>query len=149
MSRTVRGSALALALAIVALGALACGQAATPVADGTTVDFEVIVRDGAIRTSGAECSGASPYLHVRAGVPWRIEDPEGRTLASGSLPAGEAINAFEEDLEVPRVPTFCRMRWELTLPPADGYMFMLEEGTPVTFDLDSLDDERRITVIIR
>jgi hypothetical protein len=127
------------------------GPTATPSpdADLVTFDLQVLVRDGAIRTLDAECSGSSGFLYIHRGAPYWVEETaDGRVALAGQLPAGTVVPAFPDDFGVPRVPSFCRFSWEVTLAADREYRLLLEEGDPVTFDLASLDAERRITVVV-
>lgn len=111
--------------------AAACGGS------GRQYAITLEVQDGWIRSPGAECAGSIPYLFVHRTGPFRIEDRVGEVVASGELPGGIAVEAFHEDLEVPRVPTFCRFRIAAELPGPGAYRLVLEKGSPLAFSAES------------
>ncbi|MGH2685189.1 MAG: hypothetical protein ACRDJP_06975, partial [Actinomycetota bacterium] len=75
------------------------------------------------------------------------EDPSGREVATGVLPAGRAVRAVNEELGVPRVPTFCRFRFRVDeVSGGGGYRLILEEGSPLRFSLD--EGARAVTLVI-
>ncbi len=105
------------------------------------------VRDAWVRAPGEECAGSRPFLYVHRDAPYRVEDAStGEEVASGELPAGTAVEAFPEDLEVPRVPTFCLFRFTVALPRAGDYRFVLEEGDPVEFSAQR--ESRDVTIVL-
>ena len=152
MSQPVAAVRLGLATVVLAVAALGCeSPPTTTTASPASQIFElqVMVRDGAVRALDAECAGAAPFLYVHMGAAYRIaERPDGTTVMSGALPAGRAVPAFEGGLGIPREPSFCLFSWMASLDRGPEYQFMLEEGDPVPFDLDSLDEERRITIVL-
>ena len=123
--------ALLALLALLAFSATACGVS------GRQYAITLEVQDGWIRSPGAECAGSIPFLFVHPTGPFRVEDRAGNVLASGELPDGIAVEAYNEDLEVPRVPTFCRFRLEAELPGPGDYRLQLEEGPPLEFSAGS------------
>ena len=105
------------------------------------------VRDAGIRTPGTECAGSRPFLFVHRDAPYRVEEAtSGEEIASGELPPGTAVEAFPEDLEVPRVPTFCRFRFTVALPRAGDYRLVLEEGEPLEFSAGR--ESRDVTLVL-
>src|SRR5919108_996620 len=121
MRQARAGVALLALLALLAFSATACGVS------GRQYAITLEVQDGWIRSPGAECAGSIPFLFVHPTGPFRVEDRAGNVLASGELPDGIAVEAYNEDLEVPRVPTFCRFRLEAELPGPGDYRLQLEE----------------------
>ena len=111
-----RGAALVLCLA-----AVACAR-------GTEYPVTLEVRDGWVREPGAECAGSRPFLFAHRDAPFRVETPRGASVASGELPAGTAVEALRQEVGAPRVPTFCRFRFSLSLPGRGRYRFELEGG---------------------
>ena len=131
-----RRAALALCLA-----AAACGGS------GDTVEVTLEVRDGWVREPDAECAGSIPFLYVHRGGPYRVEaDRGGRVVSSGTLPPGRAVEAVNEDLGVPRVPTFCRFRFAVEVPGPGDYRLELEEGSPLEFEVG--DAPRPVILVI-
>ena len=91
-------------------------------------------QDKNVREEGIECAGARPYHYVHARAPYTIEDGDGEVVADGELPAGHAENAEPEiDWNVPRIPTFCVMEFEVELPERPRYRLRLERGAPLEF----------------
>ena len=101
--------------------------------DGVEHRITLEVQDGWIREPGSECAGSRPFLYVHREAPFEVQDANGDTVDSGRLPEGTAVEAANEDLEVPRVPTFCRFEFTLSLPEGDDYRLVLEEGDPLEF----------------
>lgn len=116
---------------LLVLLATACGTS------GRQYAITLEVQDGWIRSPGAECAGSIPFLFVHRTGTYRVEDRAGEVVASGELPDGIAVEAFNEDLEVPRVPTFCRFRLEAELPGPGAYRLQLEQGPPLEFSAGS------------
>jgi hypothetical protein len=117
--------------ALLVLLATACGGS------GSQYTITLEVQDAWIRLPGAECAGSIPYLFVHRTGPFQIVDRAGEVVASGELPGGVAVEAFHEDLEVPRVPTFCRFRIDAELPGPGDYRLVLERGSPLAFSVGS------------
>jgi hypothetical protein len=118
-------------VALLVFMATACGGS------GRQYAITLEVQDGWIRSPGAQCAGSIPYLFVHRTGTFRIEDRAGEVVASGELPDGIAVEAFHEDLEVPRVPTFCRFHIAAELPGPDAYRLVLEKGSPLEFSAGS------------
>ena len=129
-----RGAALVLCL----LGAACAGE--------PNVDITLEVRDGWVREPGTECAGSRPFLFVHRDAEFRVEDPDGRVVASGLLPPGEAVEALNEELGVPRVPTFCRFVFGVEVPEPGDYRLVLEQGSPLEFTLQG--EARDVTLVI-
>jgi hypothetical protein len=98
-----------------------------------------------VREPGAECAGSIPFLYVHRTGPYRVESGD-EVVADGELPGGVAVEAYNEDLEVPRVPTFCRFRIEASLPEPGPYRLILEEGSPLEFDVGDEDTPILVTI---
>ena len=116
--------------ALLVLFATACGGS------GRQYAITLEVQDGWIRSPGAECAGSIPFLFVHRTGTYRVEDRASEVVASGKLPDGIAVEAYNEDLEVPRVPTFCRFRLEAELPGPGVYRLVLEKGPPLEFSAE-------------
>ncbi|OWV08027.1 hypothetical protein B5D80_13350 [Micromonospora wenchangensis] len=120
LTTSARHGVGALAILLLA-GAAGCGgpdagpEAVTP----TTV--RVLVRDINIRAEGVDCAGTGPYLYFHHRAPFRVLDPDGAALVTGTLPAGTAVAAFDEDLGVERVPTYCEFAVPVQVPQRAGY----------------------------
>ncbi len=96
---------------------------------GEDVRIRLVVQDKNVREEGIECAGARPYHYVHARAAYTIEDGDGEVVADGELPAGRAENAEPEiDWNVPRIPTFCVMDFEVELPGRPRYRLRLERG---------------------
>ncbi|MCO1577548.1 hypothetical protein M8C13_17455 [Crossiella sp. SN42] len=116
------------------------GCASTPAP--TAAPVKLLVRDGAMREVGAECSGTGAYqaIHPKAG--FRVQDAGGKRLAEGTLPPGKAVKAIEEQLDVPREPTFCQVEFTAELPAADGYRLLVGDLPPIELARDPSLGER-------
>ncbi|MDQ4005468.1 MAG: hypothetical protein M3135_04085 [Actinomycetota bacterium] len=112
----------------------------------TAVDITLEVRDGWIREPGVECAGSRPFLYVHRNAPFRVEDGSGEVLTSGVLPSGTGVEALNEDLGVPKVPTFCRFRFSVEVPGPGRYRLVLEQGSPL--ELSVQGEVRDVTLVI-
>jgi hypothetical protein len=115
--------------AVVVLAGCGGGAASRPT-------VAVVAPDAVLRSLGEPCSGGEPFLYAHATAPWRVEDASGKVVASGDLPEGEAIPAFNHDPGVPRVPTFCRFELHAGVSPGVRYRLVLPEGDPLPFALE-------------
>ncbi|WP_344885377.1 hypothetical protein [Allokutzneria multivorans] len=97
---------------------------------GASTEVKLLVRDGTVRSVGSECSGTGAYASLHRSAKFVVRGVGGEQVASGVLPAGKAVAALEEDLEVPRVPTFCELTFEVSLPAADAYDLVVD-GEPI------------------
>lgn len=95
------------------------------------------VRDGALRAPGEQCAGSVPFLYLHGTAPYRLEDGDGTTVATGRLPQGRAVPALREELGVPRVPTFCRMRFAVRAPERREYRLVVDERESLRFSASS------------
>ncbi|MCP3803547.1 hypothetical protein NLX83_30175 [Allokutzneria sp. A3M-2-11 16] len=102
--------------------AAGCGNA--------SAEVKLLVRDGTVRAVGSECSGTGAYAALHRSAKFTVRGAEGKQVAEGVLPAGKAVAALEEDLKVPRVPTFCELTFAVSLPVADTYDLVVE-GEPI------------------
>jgi hypothetical protein len=125
------GVAVLLAASLIA----ACGGGAADGERPLTVRLDV--RDGALRAPGEQCAGSMPFLYLHATAPYRLEDGDGATVARGRLPQGRAVPALQEELGVPRVPTFCRMRFAVRAPQRREYRLVVDEREPLRFSASS------------
>ncbi|MFB9906036.1 hypothetical protein [Allokutzneria oryzae] len=88
--------------------------------------MKVLVRDGTVRAVGAECSGTGAYAALHRSAKFRVRAVGGKRLAEGALPEGRAVAALDEDIGVPRVPTFCEMTFKVALPAAEYYELVVD-----------------------
>lgn len=127
----------ALVLPSLLTGALtACGDAEEA---RTAMTVRVLVRDINIRPAGVECAGTGPYTHFHNRAPFQVVDTAGRTLAEGALSPGRSVATFAEDLEVPRVPTYCEFALPVDLAARHAYRLVVDGHPPV--DLTPNDSE--------
>ncbi|WP_328347745.1 hypothetical protein [Micromonospora sp. NBC_00421] len=136
------GALLTLLLA----GAGGCGgdagaEAVTP----TTV--RVLVRDINIRAEGVDCAGTGPYLYFHHRASFRLLDPDGAALVTGTLPAGTAVAAFAEDLAVERVPTYCEFAVPVQVPQRAGYRLEVAGRPPIDLTPDSSEGPALVAVV--
>ncbi|MEU8423509.1 hypothetical protein AB0C15_21805 [Micromonospora sp. NPDC048835] len=134
-------------LALLLVGATGCGTAdAAPEAVSPTT-VRVLVRDINIRAAGVDCAGTGPYQHFHNRAPFRVLDADGAALASGQLPAGTAVAAFDEDLGVERLPTYCEFNVGVRVPQRASYRLEVD-GRP-TLDLtpDSSEGPALVAVV--
>jgi len=140
---------LLLMLAVVAAACSTDTGSSPDATNGGTVDdagtagvhLRVIIPDMNIRPEGAECSGARPYRHLRPGVAYTLETPDGDVLTSGELPTGNAENADPtidwEDLA--RIPTVCIMEVNVgELPDHPDYELHIEGAKPIPFGAEDV-----------
>ena len=121
------------------LAAAGCGGGG----DKTDAHIQLVVADKNIRKEGAECAGAIPFQHIHKGAPFRVEAENGTTVAEGELPAGRARNAEPEiDWGVERIPTFCVLDFDVSLPARPSYRLRLDRGRPLEFRPASRAGER-------
>ncbi|MFJ6194731.1 hypothetical protein [Micromonospora sp. NPDC092111] len=137
------GALLTLLLA----GATGCGAtgAAQEAVSPTTV--RVLVRDINIRAEGVDCAGTGPYLYFHHRAPFRVLDPDGAALATGTLPAGTAVAAFAEDLEVDRVPTYCEFAVPVQVPQRAGYRLEVAGRPALDLTPDSSEGPALVAVV--
>jgi hypothetical protein len=120
-----------IAAAAVALGGCGGGGAST----GPAPNLAVEAPDAVLRKLGEPCSGGSPFLYAHATAPWKVLDASGKAVASGELPEGRAVEAFNHDPGVPRVPTYCRFEFHVDVAGGGRYSLALPEGAPLPFSL--------------
>ncbi|WP_086819827.1 hypothetical protein [Allokutzneria sp. NRRL B-24872] len=105
---------------------------------GASTQVKLLVRDGTIRSVGSECSGTGAYASLHRSAKFIVRGADGGQIAGGVLPAGKAVAALDEDLKVPRVPTFCELTFDVSLPAADTYDLIVD-GEPIR--LQRKDDQ--------
>ncbi len=133
---------------LLAVSVAACSTENADASDPTStggasdgVQLRVVIPDMNIRPEGADCAGARPYRHLRPGVAFAVETPEGEVLASGKLPSGNAENADPtidwEDLA--RIPTVCIMELAVgPLPDHPQYELHIEGAKPIPFGAEDV-----------
>jgi hypothetical protein len=118
---------------VTALVAAGCGGAAPA---GSPMTVRLLVRDINLRPAGVDCAGTGPYVHVHRSASYEVLDGEGAVLHRGELPAGTAVPAFEEDLEVERIPTFCAFAIPVQVPERGGYGLVIDDRPPIALTAD-------------
>jgi hypothetical protein len=109
-----------------------CGGGASA---GPAPNLAVEAPDAVLRELGEPCSGGSPFLYAHATAPWKVVDASGKVVASGELPEGKAVEAFNHDPGVPRVPTYCRFEFHVDVAGGGRFALELPEGAPLPFSL--------------
>ena len=105
------------------------------------------VRDGWIREPGTECSGSRPFLYVHKDAAFLVEEGDGEEkISEGSLPAGVAEEAVDEDLEAERVPTFCTFQFTVSVPEPGDYELIFDEGAPLEFSVT--EEPSEVTLVL-
>lgn len=117
--------------------------------EGVT-SIRLVVKDGQIRAPGDECAGAGPFLYAHARARYAIHDRDGVSVVDGQLPAGRAVDADPTiDWSVPRVPTFCVLRFEVDGLDPGSYRLLIADGPPLRFSLPGdRDEEGAVTIAI-
>lgn len=116
-------------------------------AAGPVLPLTLEVQDGWVREPGIECAGSRPYLYVHRGAAYRIEEARtGEAVDSGSLPGGTAVEAYREDLDLPRAPTFCRFRLSMRYLGDGDYRLVLAQGDSLAFSVDGSTDPILVTI---
>ncbi|MFC0006338.1 hypothetical protein [Micromonospora siamensis] len=137
---------VAFCLAPLLAGAVAgCGGDAEETRSATTV--RVLVRDINIRPVGVDCAGTGPYTHFHNRAPFRVEDAGGATLAEGALTGGRSVPAFEEDLEVAKVPTYCEFRMPVQLARRDAYRLAVDGRAPIPLTANDSEGPALVAVV--
>ena len=115
-----------------------------------TARLRVVVRDNHVREEGVECAGARPFRYVHQGASYTITGPDGNTVHSGELPAGQARNADPTvEWGLARIPTVCIVDLAVPLLGAEGrYDLRLSEGPPLAFDAERLDPGEPLVVFL-
>jgi hypothetical protein len=122
---------------LVAAVALLAGCGGGGAARGPAPNLAVEAPDTVLRELGEPCSGGEPFLYAHATAPWKVTDASGNVVASGELPEGRAVEAFNHDPGVPRVPTFCRFEFHVPVSGGGRYALQLSEGAPLAFTLQA------------
>ncbi|MBP2478310.1 hypothetical protein JOF53_007182 [Crossiella equi] len=117
-------------LAVVLAAGCSTGPAAAP------LPVKLLVRDGALREIGGECSGTGPFRAIHHTAAYRVTDGTGAELATGKLPAGKAVKALDEPLSVPREPSFCQLEFTVQAPPAESYRLVVGDLAPIDLNRD-------------
>ncbi|SDZ24823.1 hypothetical protein SAMN05444365_10841 [Micromonospora pattaloongensis] len=135
-SRRVAG--LLAGLACVGAFGAGCGADAPA---GSPMTVRLLVRDINIRPAGVDCAGSGAYLYVHRSAPYQVTDRDGAVLHRGELPAGTAVPAFEEDLEVERIPTYCAFAIPVSVPERGGYRLVIDGRPPIELTTDRENPE--------
>ncbi|WP_422770025.1 hypothetical protein ACN28C_25315 [Plantactinospora sp. WMMC1484] len=137
--------ALPLALSLLLLGPLAgCGGDEEP---RSAMTVRVLVRDINIRSEGVECAGTGPYTYFHNRAAYRVVDGDGEVLAEGALPPGRSVRAFEEDLEVPRIPTYCEFTVPVTVAERDAYRLIVDDHRPIALTRNDAEGPALVAVV--
>ncbi|WFE65455.1 MULTISPECIES: hypothetical protein [Micromonospora] len=137
------GALLTLLLA----GAGGCGGSADEAEAVTPTTVRVLVRDINIRAEGVDCAGTGPYQYFHHRAAFRLLDPDGAALVTGTLPAGTAVAAFAEDLAVERVPTYCAFAVPVRVPQRTGYRLEVAGRAPLDLTPDSSEGPALVAVV--
>ncbi|WP_326551761.1 hypothetical protein [Micromonospora sp. NBC_01813] len=139
-------AALLVGAAGAALALVACGGAAQP-EPRSAVTVRVLVRDINIRPVGVDCAGTGAYTFFHNRAPFRILGPAGEVLAAGELPPGTSVAAFEEDLEVERIPTYCEFAVPVEVADQDGYRLVVDDRPPIELTRDDSEGPALVAVV--
>jgi hypothetical protein len=131
----------------VLLAGASTGCAGDPAETRSALTVRVLVRDINLRPVGVDCAGTGPYTHLHNRAPFRVLDPDGRTLAEGKLTSGRSVPAFEEDLEVARVPTYCEFRIPVEVARRDAYRLVVDDRSPIPLTADSSEGPALVAVV--
>jgi len=135
---------LTAAAGVTAMLLAGCAGGEDAAADSATSGpkLRLVIPDGNVREPDVPCAGARGFRFAHAHALFVIEDPDGRQVASGSLPEGKAEKAFNVDLGEGRQPTVCVMM--VDVPGAeslDGHALVIDDRAPVPIKLNrSLGD---------
>ncbi|WP_433527952.1 hypothetical protein ACQPYA_16390 [Micromonospora sp. CA-263727] len=137
-----------LIMVSVLLAAVGCDRGGAAEA-ASPVTVRVLVRDINIRAAGVDCAGTGPYVFLHRTAQYRLTDADGGTLVSGELPAGTAVAAFEEDLGVERVPTYCAFAIPVRVPERTAYRLAVDDRPPIelTIDRDNAEGPSLVAVV--
>jgi hypothetical protein len=156
MGETMRHSRTGGALAPVLVGALSgalmlvAGCAAVSGSDRTeSAMVRVLVREINIREEGADCAGTGGYVYFHNRAPFRVLDEAGKTLTEGKLPPGKSVRVFEEDLGVPRIPTYCEFAVPVEVPQRDGYRLIVKDKPAIDLTVNTEQGLALVAVVPR
>ncbi|WDZ82849.1 hypothetical protein [Micromonospora cathayae] len=125
----------------------ATGCAGDPAEARSELTVRVLVRDINLRPVGVDCAGTGPYTHFHNRAPFRLLDPDGRTLTEGKLTSGRSVPAFEEDLEVSKVPTYCEFRVPVEVARRDAYRLVVDDRPPIALTADTSEGPALVAVV--
>jgi len=110
-------------LSLVALATLGCSAAAPPPDDGL-----LVIRDGALRAPGADCSGSGGLLFAHAGATLTAKDDAGEVVLTATLPVGTMLRSDSKDYgEARRLPSFCTFPFPAhALADGERYHFQVD-----------------------
>lgn len=115
---------------------------------GDAATVRIDVKDGVLRTAGAECAGGGEFRMLHPNAAYEIVSPEGDVLDTGVLPHGTAEKSFTPDFEGLYEPTFCRMEFEVTASGSlDGFTLRVDGHTDIRI-VDDPDDENPPTAMV-
>ncbi len=124
-----RVALLSVAVAATALGG--CASAETESSLDPSVTVRLVIPDGNIRPPDVPCTGAGGFRYAHPEASYEIEDADGQTVASGSLPQGTSETAWDLDLGDRRQPTMCVMMLEVTgVESVDHYRLSIDGRPP-------------------
>jgi hypothetical protein len=145
-----RVSAVVVAGALTATGC-SSGSSEEPqderAAEGEKRTVRLLVRDGNLRIEGSDCSGSGGLIFIHSDAPYRVEDGDGNELASGSLPAGTAVKALDKGFgNARRIPSNCEFAFPVTVPEAQSYQLVVDDGAPVPLKAQDNETEGPLLV---
>lgn len=105
------------------------------------------IRDGVLRTAGAECGGGGSFRPLHPTAAYEIVSPDGQVVADGELPQGTAEKSFVPDFGELREPTACRMEFEVAgVAELDGHSIRVA-GHPDIRIIQHAEDETPTAVV--
>jgi hypothetical protein len=139
---STRVLAAAAGVAAVLLAGCAGGEDAAADSATSGLRLRLVIPDGNLREPDVPCAGARGFRFAHAHALYVIEDPDGRQVASGTLPEGTAEKAFNVDLGEGRQPTVCVMMLDVSdVESLNGHALVIDDRAPVPITLNrSLGD---------
>lgn len=119
---------LTLAVAATALGG--CASSAESDTPEDSVKVRLVIPDGNIRPPDVPCAGANAFRYAHPEASYVIQDADGRTVASGSLPQGTSEKAWNLDLGDRRQPTICVMMLDVAGVDSVEHATLSIDGRP-------------------